>query len=55
MQLVLEELELPLVHTFTIARGSERAARTVLFRLHWNGLTGLGESAPTQRYEESVE
>ncbi len=55
MQLVLEELELPLVHTFTIARGSERAARTVLFRLHWNGLTGLGESAPTPRYQESVE
>jgi len=54
MQLVLEELALPLVHTFTIARGSETTARTLLFRLHWNGMTGLGESAPTPRYLESV-
>jgi len=54
MQLALEDLELPLVHTFTIARGSEETARTVLFRLQWNGLTGLGESAPTPRYHESA-
>jgi L-Ala-D/L-Glu epimerase len=55
MQLALEELDLPLVHAFTIARGSEDTARTVLFRLQWNGLTGLGESAPTARYNESAE
>jgi L-alanine-DL-glutamate epimerase-like enolase superfamily enzyme len=54
MRLALEELALPLVHTFTIARGSESTARTVLFRLEWNGLSGLGETAPTPRYHESV-
>ena len=48
-------LELPLVHPFTIARGSEVAARTVLFRLSWNGLEGLGETAPIARYNESAE
>ncbi|HEX5274055.1 MAG TPA: dipeptide epimerase [Candidatus Rubrimentiphilum sp.] len=48
-------LELPLVHPFTIARGSEVCARTVLFRLAWNGLEGLGETAPIARYNESPE
>ena len=54
MQLTIEELSLPLVHTFTIARGSESTARTAVFRLAWNGLTGLGETAPTPRYGESL-
>ncbi len=48
-------LELPLVHPFTIARGSAQSARTVLFRLSWNGLEGLGETAPIARYNESAE
>jgi L-alanine-DL-glutamate epimerase-like enolase superfamily enzyme len=48
-------LELPLVHPFTIARGSEQTARTVLLRLSWNGLEGLGETAPIARYGESAE
>jgi len=48
-------LELPLVHPFTIARGSARSARTVLFRLSWNGLEGLGETSPIARYNESAE
>ncbi|MDQ2662708.1 MAG: dipeptide epimerase [Candidatus Eremiobacteraeota bacterium] len=55
MELALSKLELPLVHPFTIARGTEDAARTVLFRLRWNGLEGLGESAPIRRYGESVD
>ena len=50
-----ELLELPLVHEFTIARGSERVARSVVVRLAWNGIDGLGESAPSERYAESVE
>jgi L-alanine-DL-glutamate epimerase-like enolase superfamily enzyme len=50
-----ELLELPLVHEFTIARGSESIARTVVVRLRWNGLEGLGESAPIERYAESIE
>jgi L-alanine-DL-glutamate epimerase-like enolase superfamily enzyme len=48
-------LELPLVHPFTIARGSEVSARTVLLRLSWSGLEGLGETAPIARYGESAE
>jgi len=48
-------LELALKHPFKIARGEERVARTVLFRLGWNGLEGLGESVPLTRYDETVE
>jgi L-alanine-DL-glutamate epimerase-like enolase superfamily enzyme len=47
-------LELPLVHEFTIARGSESVARTVLFRLRAGEVEGLGEAAPIARYGESV-
>ena len=55
MRLSIEELELELVHTFTIARGSESVARTAVFRLVWNGIEGLGETAPSARYDESVD
>lgn len=54
MHLDVSELTLPLVHPFTIARGSETSARSVLARLRWHGLEGLGESAPSDRYGESV-
>ncbi len=52
--LTVDALELPLVHTFTIARGSESVARTARFRLQWDGGEGLGESSPVARYNESV-
>ncbi len=55
MHLALSELELPLVNTFTISRGSQTTARSVLFRLRWKGREGLGESSPSERYGESVE
>ncbi len=55
MHLALSELELPLVHTFTIARSSEATARSVLLRLDWNGIEGLGESAPSERYGETLD
>lgn len=48
-------LELPLVHTFTIARSSESVARNVLLRLRWGEIAALGESSPNVRYGESVE
>ena len=51
----LSELELPLVHPFKITRSEESLARTVLFRVNWRGIEGLGESSPTPRYAESVE
>jgi L-alanine-DL-glutamate epimerase-like enolase superfamily enzyme len=47
-------LELPLVHTFTIARSSESVARTVLVRLRWGDVSALGESSPSARYGENV-
>ncbi len=55
LALALSRLELPLVHTFTIARGSESVARTLVFRLTYGNLNGLGEASPTPRYEESIE
>jgi len=53
VRLELTELALPLVHTFTIARGSATAAHTLVARVAWNGFEGLGESAPSARYGES--
>ncbi|MBV8074072.1 MAG: dipeptide epimerase [Candidatus Eremiobacteraeota bacterium] len=50
----LEPLELPLKHRFTIARSSAAAARTIVFRLGWNGNEALGEAAPSPRYGESA-
>jgi L-alanine-DL-glutamate epimerase-like enolase superfamily enzyme len=55
IELTSERLELPLVHEFTIARGSEQVARSVVVRLTWNGITALGESAPVERYAESID
>ena len=54
MQLTVEPLELPLKHTFTIARSSESAAPTAVVRVRWRGIEGLGESAPIERYGENV-
>ncbi len=54
MRLSIETLTLPLVHTFTIARGSEEVAQTAVFRLAHGALEGLGESAPIERYGESI-
>jgi L-Ala-D/L-Glu epimerase len=48
-------LELPLVHPFKIARGEETVARTALVRVRCGELEGLGEAAPIERYDESVE
>ncbi len=54
LELSLARLELPLVHTFTIARGSEAVAKTLVFRLRWGAIEGLGEASPTPRYAESI-
>jgi len=51
----IEPLELPLVHPFKITRGEESVARTAVFHLTWGELEGLGETAPIQRYRESIE
>lgn len=54
IKLEVEPLDLPLKHTFTIARSSESIAPTAVVRLRWNGIEALGESAPSARYGESV-
>jgi L-alanine-DL-glutamate epimerase-like enolase superfamily enzyme len=46
-------LMLHLRHTFTIARSSEDVAESVLLELDDGEFTGLGECAPSGRYEES--
>jgi L-alanine-DL-glutamate epimerase-like enolase superfamily enzyme len=48
-------LDLPLLHRFTIARSSVDVEQTVIARLHWNGIDALGESAPSERYGETIE
>ncbi|HET9394135.1 MAG TPA: dipeptide epimerase [Candidatus Rubrimentiphilum sp.] len=55
LSLSISKLDLPLVHPFTISRGSSDVARTAIFRVGWNDLEGLGETAPIRRYDESVE
>jgi L-alanine-DL-glutamate epimerase-like enolase superfamily enzyme len=55
ISLSIAPLELPLVHPFTIARGTEYSAQTAVFRLTSDGITGIGESVPIARYGESVE
>lgn len=55
VQLALADLSLPLVHTFTISRSSHADSRSLIGRLQWNGLEGLGECVPSSRYAESVE
>jgi len=54
VQADLSELALPLEHAFTIARGTETVAHTALLRIAWRGLEGLGETAPSARYGESI-
>ncbi len=55
IRLRVEHLDLPLKHAFTIARSSETIARSVVVRAEWKGLEGLGESAPSARYDETPE
>ena len=55
MHIDVVELALPLVHTFTIARGSQPIARTAIVHVRADGIVGLGECAPSSRYGESVE
>jgi L-Ala-D/L-Glu epimerase len=55
MKLRTSALDVTLKRPFTIARGTMTGATTVLVELEWNGLTGLGEAAPIERYGVSVE
>ena len=55
LRLRCEPLTLRLRHTFTIARGSEDVAQTLILHLESDGVEALGESAPIARFAESVE
>ena len=55
LRITTDLLTLHLRHTFTIARSSEDVAQTLLVRLLYEGLEGLGESSPITRYNETIE
>ena len=44
-----------LAETFTISRGSEDEAHVIQVAVEHDGVTGNGEAAPIERYDESVE
>lgn len=48
-----EALNLPLIHPFTISRGTRSQAHNVLVRVSAQGVTGIGEAAPNHRYGET--
>jgi L-alanine-DL-glutamate epimerase-like enolase superfamily enzyme len=48
-------VELPLAERFTIARGSWESTRNIFVEVSWEGTTGIGESSPADRWDESPE
>jgi L-Ala-D/L-Glu epimerase len=57
VKLNFRRLDLPLTHTWTIARGegTNSSAVVVVELTSADGSLGLGEAAPTARYKESIE
>jgi len=55
VKIAFRVVELKLKHPFTIARGSSTTRKTVLVEFQHQGITGYGEAAPIQRYEETAE
>lgn len=53
MELVATPLDLPLKHPFKIARQEDVVARNVLVRVRRGNVEGLGEAAPSERYNET--
>jgi L-alanine-DL-glutamate epimerase-like enolase superfamily enzyme len=54
LSLSVSPIELPLHYPFTIARGEELVAESVIFRVRTRECEGLGEATPIERYGESV-
>ena len=52
MDLSYEPLDLRLHEPFTIARGTELLANNVQVTLSQDGVTGIGEAAPSEHYGE---
>src|SRR5262245_21210586 len=55
MELSARIVALNLAETFTIARGSQDVAEVVEVELRHDGMSGFGDAAPIERYDESAE
>jgi len=55
VELRASKATLRLAETFTISRGAEDEADVVQVELSHGGVTGVGEAAPIERYDESAE
>lgn len=55
MRLTYRRFDLQLRHTFTIARGSSDIDPIMLVEVEHDGVTGIGEAAPSGRYGETIE
>ncbi len=55
MKITYRHIDLHLRHTFTIARSSSDVEPCVIVELEHDGVTGLGEAAPSDRYGETRE
>jgi L-Ala-D/L-Glu epimerase len=55
VQLSARIVSLELAETFTIARGSQDTAEVVEVEIRHEGVSGFGEAAPTETYNESAE
>jgi L-alanine-DL-glutamate epimerase-like enolase superfamily enzyme len=55
MKLSFASYDLSLRHTFTISRSSRDIEPCILVELEHEGITGYGESAPSERYQETPE
>jgi len=55
MELIFHRFELPLRHTFTIARGSTEVQVTFVVELRHDGLRGYGEATESDYYGATVE
>ncbi|HEY8723794.1 MAG TPA: dipeptide epimerase [Gaiellaceae bacterium] len=54
MEIAAQKKTLRLAETFTISRGSEDEADVVQVEIAHDGVTGFGEAAPIERYDESA-
>ncbi len=55
MKISAHRIDLTLVHPFTIARGTRDSVGRVILELEHEGIVGIGEAAPSDRYGESPE
>jgi len=53
MRLRYHPIDLQLQHTFTISRSSKNISESVIVELEQDGIVGIGEAAPSERYGET--